>query len=556
VTVGAGSEDNRVGDVLASKYKLEELLGSGGMGHVYRAVNQLVGRSVAIKTLRKEHASNELIRERFLREARAANLVSHPNVVNVLDIGDDGGTPFIVQELLRGEDLGNYAQRNGGKLKLEEVVDLLCPVIDAVAEAHNKGVVHRDIKPDNVFLARDGKKIVPKLLDFGISKVRSSDMKQTEVGMLMGTPAYMPPELLQGARDADARSDVWAFGVMLFQLIAGRLPFEASDAPRLFVAIATTNAPRLVDVDPTVPVDVSLVIERCLRRLPDERYPTAAELARDLRHCIEGDAVEPTGKRSLPPDMIPDLAVPKASMPAPYAPTIDTRVIPNKAQPVANPVKVIATPDKAFVPASAKASPESKPLPKAPSLPPPTPKPTPAAAKPAAAKPAPAKPAAAKPAPAPAEEVRKPRLAAGEKLPGVVLAPGGSASTPSRRKPTAEDWGVRDPTPTADTSWIVGLGVVGLVAILTTGVLMQFARMEGGFAIGRFALGGVASSGIISLVQVVLGLVGMGIAATYGHRAVRHWRGELAGGRFGATLSAVLCGGAFFVAIELVRAAW
>ena len=149
------SSDNRVGEVLASKYRLEELLGSGGMGHVYRAVNEHIGRAVAIKVLRAEHAQNSQVVERFLREARAANLVRHPNVVDVLDIGkEDGGAPFIVQELLDGEDLAHLVARRGGKLPVEEVCDLLLPVIDAVAEAHARGVVHRDIKPENVFLAK------------------------------------------------------------------------------------------------------------------------------------------------------------------------------------------------------------------------------------------------------------------------------------------------------------------------------------------------------------------------------------------------------------------
>ena len=311
------SSDNRVGEVLASKYRLEELLGSGGMGHVYRAVNEHVGRAVAIKVLRAEHAQNGQIVERFLREARAANLVRHPNVVDVLDIGkEDGGAPFIVQELLEGEDLAHFVKRRGGKLPVEEVCDLLLPVIDAVAEAHAQGVVHRDIKPENVFLAK-GKPPhgpTPKLLDFGISKVRAPDLRATEVGMMMGTPAYMAPEQVQGARDADPRSDVWALGVMMFELMAGRMPFDMQDAPALFVAIATRDAPTLLEVSADVTPAISRLVERCLRRQPNERYPSAAELGRDLRHVMDNTELEPTGKRSLPPGLlsrIPELAIPK-----------------------------------------------------------------------------------------------------------------------------------------------------------------------------------------------------------------------------------------------------
>src|SRR5579864_4919385 len=152
------------------------------MGDVYRAVNQAVGRAVAIKVLRDEHTRNEIVVERFLREARAANLVRHRNVVDVLDIDKDAaGHPFIVQELLTGEDLAKFVARRGGKLSLEEVVDTMCPVIEAVAEAHARGVVHRDIKPENVFLAREGRQVVPKLLDFGISKIKLPDLRATEV---------------------------------------------------------------------------------------------------------------------------------------------------------------------------------------------------------------------------------------------------------------------------------------------------------------------------------------------------------------------------------------
>src|SRR4029079_12303126 len=121
-----------------------------------------------------------------------------------------------------------------------------------VAEAHARGVVHRDIKPDNVFLANEGKRRVPKLLDFGISKIRLPDIRTTEVGVMMGTPAYMAPEQIQGSRDADARTDVWALGIMLFERLSGRLPFDAKDAPALFVAIATRDVPRLMDVCPEV----------------------------------------------------------------------------------------------------------------------------------------------------------------------------------------------------------------------------------------------------------------------------------------------------------------
>jgi serine/threonine-protein kinase len=307
---------SRVGEVLAGKYRLTELLGSGGMGDVYRAVNELVGREIAIKVLRAEHAENEVVIQRFTREARAANLVGHENVIDVIDVGQDAnGCPFIVQELLEGEDLLAYVQRLGGKMPLEEVVDLLCPVIEAVAEAHRRGVVHRDIKPENVFLVKKGAERIAKLLDFGVSKVRSIGGRRAEAGEMLGTPPYMAPEQLHAACNADARTDVWAIGVMLFELLSGRLPFDAEEPAVLFAAIATTDAPTLIDVAPEVPPAVSRLVQRCLRRKPADRYPSAAELARDLRHVVEGTEIEPTQKRSLPPGvaaLLQDAQLPRA----------------------------------------------------------------------------------------------------------------------------------------------------------------------------------------------------------------------------------------------------
>ena len=304
----------RLGDVLASKYRLELLLGSGGMGHVYRATNEDIGRAVAIKVLRTEHATNPSYVDRFLREARAANLVRHPNVVDVLDIGRDAdGSPFLVQELLHGQDLLTYVQASGGQLGFGDVVTYVLPVIEAVALAHKQGVVHRDIKPENVFLAQVDGKVVPKLLDFGISRITSS-IRTTDAGTMMGTPAYMAPEMIQGG-DADARSDVWALGVMLFELLAGRYPFQERDAPALFVLVVTKDMPALVDVMPDVHEGISRIIGRCLRRDATARYATAAELARDLRSLAKGGEIEPT-LPSIPIAAsslaVPDLALPEA----------------------------------------------------------------------------------------------------------------------------------------------------------------------------------------------------------------------------------------------------
>jgi serine/threonine protein kinase len=490
-----GTTENRFGEVLASKYRLEDLLGSGGMGHVYRAVNEHGGGLVAIKVLRREHAENAQVVDRFLREARAANLVKHPNVVQVLDVGKQAdGTPFLVQELLIGEDLAHLAARRGGKLPIEEVCDLLLPVIEAVAEAHAHGVVHRDIKPENVYLANGPRGPIPKLLDFGISKVRAPDLQATEVGMLMGTPAYMAPEQVQGARDADARSDVWGLGVMMFELIAGRMPFDAQDLATLFIAVATRDAPTLLDVKAEVPPAISRVVERCLRRRPDERYPSAAELGRDLRHAMDGSELEPTGRRSIPPQalafaaapVVPDLIVPRAPRALPEIPSLPTPI------------------DPKGVTAFSTSAP-----------------------------------------------VRASRLAPDAALSGVGLAPGPSSMRPAG---THQGWGVRPAREVADLTPVVGMAVVGLVAILGAGLLMQLAHRPDGWPIANFAF--APSRGVAIGAHAAMGLAVVAVGLTYGWRGVRHWRGELAGGPPSAIFNAVVAAAAFFAAIEILSAVY
>jgi len=306
------ARQSREGDVLAGKYRLEKLLGRGAVGFVYKAQNTLIGRTVAIKLLRPEHASDEVLVARFLREARAANMVRHPNVVDVLDIGqDDDGVPFIVEEFLEGEDLAAYVRKQGGRLSPARALDILIPVVEAVGFAHSKGVVHRDLKPENVYLARTEERVVPKLLDFGLSRIKAgpSEIRMTATGITMGSPAYMSPEQIEGSKELDARADVWALGVMLYEVLSGSLPFTGESHVAVFMQIAWAEPPPLAELAPGTPEDLTRVVTRCLRRASAERYPTAAELARDLEHVREGSAIEPTMRLSVPaPPMFPGVA--------------------------------------------------------------------------------------------------------------------------------------------------------------------------------------------------------------------------------------------------------
>ncbi|MBK6529948.1 MAG: protein kinase [Deltaproteobacteria bacterium] len=293
---------SREGELLAGRYRLQGRLGVGGMGEVYRARNELVGRDVAIKVLRPELCRHVEVVQRFLREARAANAVQHENVVDVVDMGTDSqNVPFIVQELLVGKDLAHHLVARGNRLPVEEILALMIPVVDAIATAHQRGVVHRDLKPENVFLTVGKQGLVPKVLDFGISKiVQPGEEKLTATGTAMGTPTYMSPEQVHGASDLDARADVWALGVMLYELASGVLPFSGPSAGAIFVNICIRDPAPLSQHIAGVSPDYARIVERCLRRDLTERYPSAAALLRDLRHLQQHEAIEPTGAVATP----------------------------------------------------------------------------------------------------------------------------------------------------------------------------------------------------------------------------------------------------------------
>jgi serine/threonine protein kinase len=279
------------GAVLGGKYTLEALLGGGAMGEVWRARNLTLGTAVAIKLLRSEHTKDPEIVARFLREARAANLVRHSNVVDVIDVGEDeNGRPFLVQELLEGKDLGAHLSQVGHGLPLDAAMEILLPIVEAVAFAHGKGVVHRDLKPENVFLALTEAGVVPKLLDFGISHVSAeAAIRMTATGVALGTPAYMSPEQIKGARNVDLRSDIWALGVMLHEVLSGALPFKGETVADHFVQIATADPTPLAVAAPHAPSAMGRIVAKCLRRSPAQRYPDAGTLLNDLR-AVAADA--------------------------------------------------------------------------------------------------------------------------------------------------------------------------------------------------------------------------------------------------------------------------
>ncbi|MEC7518670.1 MAG: protein kinase [Myxococcota bacterium] len=272
--------DPHVGAVLGGRYRVLRVIGSGGMGAVYEAEHELIGRRVAVKLLHPELAARREVLQRFRNEARAAGAIGHPGIVRALDIGrTEGGAPFLVLELLDGRDLETELAARG-PLPVAEAIDVAVAIADAVAAAHALEIVHRDLKPANVFLTDAGE---VKVLDFGISKVRGAlqTSPDTRSGVLLGTPAYMAPEQLGDGAAADARSDVYALGAILYRCLTGRLPHTASNLPALLAAILEGSVAPIER--PDVKPALDLLVRRALDPDPDARPQTMGELRDALR---------------------------------------------------------------------------------------------------------------------------------------------------------------------------------------------------------------------------------------------------------------------------------
>lgn len=273
----------RPGDVIADKYLVEGILGVGGMGSVLRAWHQDLEQRVAIKLMLRELAAHPEAEARFLREARASVKLRNEHVARVFDVGRlDTGEPYMVMEYLEGKDLADVLAQ-GGPLGVEESVDYVLQAAEAVAEAHSVGIVHRDLKPANLFLTRDAYDTPTiKVLDFGISKVRQSDVQNTGPGLtgisvVMGTPNYMAPEQMRSAKDAEARSDIFSLGAILYELLTGCLAFPGDGLTEVIAAVLTQPTPQAKALRPEVPEGLDAVIGRCLRKDPADRFASVAE---------------------------------------------------------------------------------------------------------------------------------------------------------------------------------------------------------------------------------------------------------------------------------------
>ena len=294
-----------------SHYRILEKLGAGGMGEVYLAEDMRLGRKVAIKILSEEFTTNKDRLHRFEQEAAAASNLNHPNILTIHEVGSDDGRHFIATEYIDGVTLRRKAAE--GPLEIREILDIAIQIASALEEAHAAGIVHRDIKPDNVMVRRNG---YVKVLDFGLAKLTETVdrspldpdaatrvMVHTDAGVVMGTSHYMSPEQARG-KPVDARSDIWSLGVVIYEMVAGRTPFSGETSTDVIVAITQKEPPPLARFAPNAPAELDWIVNKTLRKDRDERYQTIKELLTDLRRVKQRLEFETELERSSSPELI------------------------------------------------------------------------------------------------------------------------------------------------------------------------------------------------------------------------------------------------------------
>ncbi|MBI5489645.1 MAG: serine/threonine protein kinase [Deltaproteobacteria bacterium] len=299
---------DRTGEVLDNKYKLLRLLGEGGMGAVYEAQHTVIGRRCAVKFLHAEIAHNAEVVKRFIREAQAAAAIGHPNIIDIYDVGVTAdGAPYLVMEYLLGSSLADELEHRT-KLPPAEAAEIVAQALSALEVAHSHGVVHRDLKPDNLYLVRSPN--APprvKILDFGISKIADPgkpEDRMTSTGMVLGTPYYMAPEQARGDRDIDHRIDLYAMGIVLYESTTGRVPFTGDNYNQLLLKILTEKFPAPRQLEPSLSEAFEAVILKAIERERDNRYRSAREMHDDLLNLLDEVArarLGVTGEQSLPP---------------------------------------------------------------------------------------------------------------------------------------------------------------------------------------------------------------------------------------------------------------
>ncbi len=295
------------------RYEIRSSLGAGGMGEVYLAYDTSLRRQVAVKLLPAEFTQNKLRLSRFEREAYAASSLNHPYILTIYEIGEQGGQHFIATEYIEGESLRHHMART--RMELREVLDVASQVTSALSAAHQAGIVHRDIKPENIMLRQDG---FVKVLDFGLAKLADAAVAaqpeatdaeaptktkvvNTEPGVVMGTASYMSPEQARGL-EVDARTDIWSLGVMLYEMVAGRLPFEGATTTDVLTMILHREPPSLLLYRKDVPAELERIVEKALTKEKEERYQLAKDLGLDLKRLKQRLEMEAELERSITPE--------------------------------------------------------------------------------------------------------------------------------------------------------------------------------------------------------------------------------------------------------------
>ena len=276
----------RVGDILAGKYRIDGVLGTGGSGTVYAATHVVTDKRTALKWLRPELATDQVACQRAIQEARASALIQHPNIVDIYDVSSHEGFLFLIMEYLYGETLYDTILRE--RLTPEALIHLLMPALRGVAAAHRSGVIHRDIKPENIFLCRgpEGAPREAKVLDFGIAKVIAPEARLSKSltisGKLVGTPYYMSPEQTTRPKAVDYRSDVYAFGVILYEAMSGEIPYDADTVSMVFIEISRGKPIPLHERRPDLPRKFTDVVMKAMAHQPEDRFQDIESLARAL----------------------------------------------------------------------------------------------------------------------------------------------------------------------------------------------------------------------------------------------------------------------------------
>ena len=271
----------KAGDVIEQRYQVGRLIGSGGMATVYEVHEMATGQRFAMKVLHPQLLLHNVIPQRFLREAQAARALQTPHAVRFESTGNlHDGTPYLVMEYLEGEPLNHVIARESGRMSTERVLYIADQVAIGIQDAHDRGVIHRDLKPENVFVIPTPTGELVKIVDFGISKIFSAEdgVKLTQTGVTVGTPQYMPVEQLRGTKGLDGRVDVYALGVILYEMLAGVRPFDGFTYQEVILKVATSKAPPLVSYRSDLPAGLAEIVDRALARDRDERIGSMAEL--------------------------------------------------------------------------------------------------------------------------------------------------------------------------------------------------------------------------------------------------------------------------------------